>query len=112
MKILITENKRYRLAYNVLDDIFDELTREDIDLNTDSVFSNHRIIFKNNDGEPVLKWLENGSGLYVYRGIWSQLRMFSFNEEELQKVIFQWFKDRIRIEPEDVYLMSYNNTDD
>ena len=47
MKILITENKRYQLAYKILDDILDGLTREDTDLNRgkDSVFSNHQVSF-------------------------------------------------------------------
>ena len=42
MKILITENKRYQLAYKILDDILDGLTREVYDDNKDkdSIFSN------------------------------------------------------------------------
>jgi hypothetical protein len=67
MKILITENKRYQLAYKVLDNILDGLTREDKDMNVNSVFSNHRVLFKDGNGNIVLKWLENNEGLYVYR---------------------------------------------
>ena len=35
MKILITENKRYQLAYKVLDDTLSKLHREDYDGNKD-----------------------------------------------------------------------------
>ena len=111
MKLLITENKRYQLAYKVLDNILDGLTREDKDMNVNSVFSNHRVLFKDGNGNIVLKWLENNEGLYVYRDFWLPLSVFSFGEEELQRVIFWWFKDRIRIEPEEVYLMGYHNED-
>ena len=47
MKILITENKRYQLAYKVLDDTLSKLHREDYDDNKDkdSIFSNHQIMF-------------------------------------------------------------------
>ena len=57
MKILITENKRYQLAYKILDDILDGLTREDTDLNRDkdSVFSNHQVTFLNEDDENILE---------------------------------------------------------
>jgi hypothetical protein len=111
MKILITENKRYQLAYKVLDKLLQGLTREDTDMNVNSVFSNHRVLFKNDSGVVQLKWLENNEGLYVYSDFWSPLSVFSFGKEELQRVIFWWFKDRIRIEPEEVYLMGYHNED-
>ena len=55
MKILITENKRYQLAYKVLDNILDGLTREDKDMNVNSVFSNHRVLFKDGNGNIVLE---------------------------------------------------------
>jgi hypothetical protein len=55
MKILITENKRHQLAYKILDDILDGLTREDYDANKDkdSIISNHQILFEDKNGELV-----------------------------------------------------------
>jgi len=111
MKILITENKRYQLAYKILDDKINQLTREDVDLNTNSVFSNHRITFKNKDGKIVLKWLENNDAVYVYRDVWLPLKVFSFSEEELERVIWWWFKDRIRIEADKVYILAKHDYD-
>jgi hypothetical protein len=109
MKILITENKRYQLAYKVLDEILEGLTREDYDANKDkdSIFSNHQILFEDKNGEIVMRFSEKYERLEVTEDIWGALRMFSFSDEELEKVIFWWFKDRIGIEPEEVTLIGY-----
>jgi hypothetical protein len=111
MKLLITENKRYQLAYKVLDKLLQGLTREDDDLNRGrrSVFSNHQVIFKNKDGKIVLKWLKNNDAIYVYKDMWSPLQVFSFSEEELERVIFWWFKDRVGIKPDKVYLLAMHD---
>jgi hypothetical protein len=108
MKILITENKQYQLAYKILDDILSKLTREDIDLNKDkdSVFSNHQVTFFNEDGEKIMEWQEIKGVLYVLRNVISILKIFSFDEEELERVVMWWFKDRVRIEPEYVYFIN------
>jgi hypothetical protein len=111
MRVLVTEDKRRQLSYKILDKVLSKLTREDKDMNVNSVFSNHRVLFKDGNGNIVLKWLENNEALYVYRDFWLPLSVFSFGEEELQRVIFWWFKDRIRIEPEEVYLMGYHSED-
>ena len=107
MKILITENKRYQLAYKILDDVLEGLTREDYDLNrdTDSIFSNHQILFDDKNGKTVMRYSEKYSMLEVKEGIWGSLRMFSFSDDELERVILWWFKDRIRTEPDTVYLV-------
>ena len=107
MKLLITENKRYQLAYKILDDVLDGLTREDYDLNrdTDSIFSNHQILFDDKNGKTVMRYTEKYDRLEVRDGIWEPLRIFSFSDEELERVIHWWFKDRIRTEPDTVYLV-------
>ena len=108
MKILITENKRYQLAYKILDDVLEGLSREDTDLNRgkDSVFSNHQVTFFNEDGEKIMEWQEIKGILYVLQDVIFSLKMFSFNEEELERVVMWWFADRVRIEPEYVYFVS------
>jgi hypothetical protein len=113
MKVLITEDRRRELANKVLDDTLSKLTRKDIDLNKgkNSVFSNHRVMFKDSDGESVLKWSEHNNGLYVYSDFWLPLSVFSFGEIELERIIFRWFKDRIKIEPDEVYLMGFDSED-
>jgi len=109
MKILITENKRYQLAYKILDDILDGLTREDTDLNKgkDSVFSNHQITFFDENGEIAIWWSEKHDILEINPTMWEPLRLFSFSDEELESVIHWWIKNRLRIDPEDVTLIGY-----
>ena len=108
MNILITENKRYQLAYKVLDNILDGLTRENTDLNKgkDSVFSNHQVSFFYENGEKVMEYQEIKGILYVLRDFISPLKVFSFDEEELERVVMWWFTNRVRIEPEYVYFIS------
>ena len=105
MKILITENKRYQLAYKILDDILNGLTREDIDLNKDSVFSNQQIIFRDKSDDIFMWWSEKYDLLEVNKGMWEPLRLFSFSYDELERVIYWWFKDRLRIEPTEVNIV-------
>jgi hypothetical protein len=109
MKILITENKRYQLAYKVLDDTLSKLHREDYDDNKDkdSIFSNHQIFFKDDNDEIVMWFSEKHERLEVNEGMWMPLTVFSFTDEELERIIFWWFKNRLRIEPEGVYLTGY-----
>ena len=111
MKLLITENKRYQLAYKVLDDTLSKLHREDYDDNKDkdSIFSNHQIMFKDDNDEIVMWFSEKHERLEVSEGIWMPLTVFSFSDEELERIIFWWFKNRLRIEPEGVYLIGYYN---
>lgn len=105
MKILITENKRYQLAYKILDDILEGLTREDIDLNKDSVFSNQQIIFRDESDDIFMWWSEKYDLLEVNKVMWEPLRLFSFGYEELESVIHWWVKNRLRIEPEEINLI-------
>ena len=109
MKILITENKRYQLAYKVLDDTLSKLHREDYDDNKDkdSIFSNHQIFFRDDNDDIVMWFSEKHERLEVNEGMWMPLTVFSFSDEELERIIFWWFKDRIRIEPEGIYLIGY-----
>jgi len=109
MKILITENKRYQLAYKVLDDTLSKLHREDYDDNKDkdSIFSNHQIFFKDDNDKIVMWFSEKHERLEVNEDMWMPLTVFSFTDEELERIIFWWFKNRLRIEPEGIYLIGY-----
>jgi hypothetical protein len=109
MKILITENKRYQLAYKVLDDTLSKLHREDYDDNKDkdSIFSNHQIFFRDDNDKIVMWFSEKHERLEVNEDIWMPLTVFSFTDEELERIIFWWFKNRLRIEPEGIYLIGY-----
>ena len=83
-----------------------KLHREDADLNRGrgSVFSNHQVSFFDENGEKVMEYQETKGELYVARDFISPLKVFSFDEEEINRLIKWWFTNRVRIEPEDVYL--------
>jgi hypothetical protein len=107
MKILITENKRYQLAYKVLDDTLSKLHREDYEDNKGmwSISGNHQIIFEDRNGKVVMRYTEKYDRLEVRYDIWGPLSIFSFSDEELERVIHWWFKDRLRIDPDSVMLL-------
>jgi len=50
---------------------------------------------------------EKHERLEVNEGMWMPLTVFSFTDEELERIIFWWFKNRLRIEPEGIYLIGY-----
>jgi len=107
MKILITENKRYQLAYKILDDTLSKLHRED-DIDFKGMWSisgNHQIIFEDRNGKVVMRYTEEYDRLEVRYDIWGPLSIFSFSDEELERVIHWWFKDRLRIDVDSVMLL-------
>jgi hypothetical protein len=109
MKILITENKRYQLAYKVLDDTLSKLHREDYEDNKGmwSISGNHQIFFRDDNDKIVMLFSEKHERLEVNEDMWMPLTVFSFTDEELERIIFWWFKNRLRIEPEGIYLIGY-----
>lgn len=111
MKILITENKRYQLAYKLLDDNLNQLTRKDVDLNKESMLSNWQVLFINKDGEIVMRWNEKNDNLYISNTLISPLRVFSFEEEELIRMVSWWFSNRVGLESEDVHFVPPGSLD-
>ena len=111
MKILITENRRYQLAYKLLDDNLNQLTRKDFDLNKESVLSNWQVLFIDKNGEIVMRWTEKTGMLYVSENLVAPLRVFSFDEVEENKLIHWWFTNRVRLEPEEVHFVSPGSLD-
>lgn len=113
MKIIITENKRYQLAYKILDNKLSELTRKDIDLNKgkDSVFSNWQVLFIDENGNIVMRWNEKNDNLYISNTLISPLRVFSFEEVELIRMVSWWFNNRVRLESDDVHFVPPGSLD-
>lgn len=111
MKFIITENKRYQLAYKILDKILDGLTRKDFDLNTDSVYSNQQIVFIDKDGEIVMRWTESNGNLYVSSEIDSDLSILTLSWIEVNRLLSNWFTDRVRVEPSNVFFTEPGSLD-
>jgi hypothetical protein len=111
MKILITENRQRQLAYKMLDDELSKLTRKDIDLNKESVLSNWQVLFIDKDGNIEMRYNEKNGTLYVSSKFLIPLRLLSFDVEELNRLVTWWFTDGIRLEPEDMYIVSPGSLD-
>jgi hypothetical protein len=111
MKFIITENKRYQLAYKILDRILDSLTRKDFDLNVDTIYSNQQIVFIDNNGEIVMRWSESNDNLYVSSEIETALSILSLSWIEVNRLITNWFTDRVRFEPANVYFTEPGSLD-
>ena len=111
MKILITENKRYQLAYNMLDDELSKLTRKDINLNKESVLSNWQVLFIDENGNIQMRYNEKNGILYISSDFIFPLRVLSFDVEEINRLLNWWFIDRVRLEPEDMYIVSPGSLD-
>jgi hypothetical protein len=111
MKILITENKRYQLAYKILDNKLSELTRKDINLNKEFVLSNWQVLFIDKDGDIVMRWNELNDNLYISNTLISPLRVFSFEEEELIRMVSWWFSNRVGLESDDVHFVPPGSLD-
>jgi hypothetical protein len=106
MKILITEDKRKELAYKMLDNELSQLTRKDINLNTESILSNWQILFINENGNIVMRWSEKTGILYVSEDLVIPIKVLSFGEGEEIRLVTWWFTDRVRIDPEEVFIVS------
>lgn len=106
MKILITENKRHQLVYKLLDDNLSQLTRKDIDLNKESVLNNWQVLFIDKNGEILMRWNEESENLYISNKLIVPLKVFSFEEEELNKLVSWWFSNRVRLDTDGVYFVS------
>ena len=111
MKILITENKRYQLAYKMLDDELSQLTRKDINLNTESILSNWQVLFIDNDGDILMRWNEKYGTLYISEDLITPLKVLSFGEGEENRLVTWWFTNRVRIDPEEVFIVSPGTLD-
>jgi hypothetical protein len=106
MKILITENKRYQLAYKMLDDELSQLTRKDINLNKESVLRDWQVLFINNNGDILMRWNEKYGTLYVSEELIIPLKVLSFGEREENRLVTWWFTNRVSIDPEEVFIVS------
>jgi hypothetical protein len=111
MKFIITENKRYQLAYKILDKILDGLNRKDFDLNTDSVYSNQQVVFQNDKGDIIMRWSESNGNLYVSSEIDSTLSILSLSGMEVNRLLSVWFTDRVRVEPDNVFFTEPGSLD-
>ena len=91
MKFLIKEDKRDRLAKQILTDGFSNMY-EDVNYQTDSN-GEHKII-KYSKGDSVIMVYGNGDNvLYICEDLTEPLRMLSYTPKQVKDIIGEWFSE-------------------
>lgn len=83
MKIIITENKRIRLAINWLEEEYPDLKK--------MVFPGHEGMFITNKGMLKMSYISKTKKFYVLDEIWDSLRSwFGFDNDEVSELLLDW----------------------
>lgn len=91
MKILIREDKRDRLAKQMLTDEFSGMY-EDVNYMTDSRGEQKTIEYRNGDG-VIMFYGDRASALYICEDVTRPLIILSYTPQQLKKVIGEWFSE-------------------
>jgi hypothetical protein len=83
MKIIITEDKRNRLAINVIEDDYPDLKK--------MVFPGHEEIFVSDKGMFKMVYISRTKSFFVLDEIWDLLKnMFSYDNDEVADLLLDW----------------------
>ena len=91
MKFLIKEDKRDRLAKQILTEEFSGMYG-DVDYITDSNGKQKRIEYRNGDG-VIMLYGDRSEALYICEDVTRPLRMLSYTPQELKRVVGEWFSE-------------------
>ena len=91
MKFLIKEDKRDRLAKQILTDWFSNMY-EDVNYQTDSRGEHKTIEYSNGDG-IIMVYGDSGKILYICEDITEPLRMLSYTPKQVKDIIGEWFSE-------------------
>jgi hypothetical protein len=101
MKILIKENKRDRLAKQILTDEFSGMY-EDVNYITDGIGEQKRIEFRNGDG-VIMLYGDRASALYICEDITRPLNILSYTPQQIKNVVGEWFSEFFELPVEIVH---------
>jgi len=107
MKILIKENKRDRLAKQILTDEFSEMY-EDVGYITDSTGERKTISYSNGDG-IIMLYGERNKVLYICEDVTQPLRLLSYTPQQLKNVVGEWFSEFFELPVEIVHHVDKDN---
>ena len=83
MKIIITENKRIRLAINMLEEDYPDLKI--------ITFPGHEGMFITDKGMLKMSYISKTKKFYVLSEIWDSLRSwFGFDNDEVSELLLNW----------------------
>ena len=83
MKVIITENKRIRLAINWLEEEYPDLKK--------MTFPPHEQVFISDKGMFKMSYISRTKSFFVLDEIWDFIRsMFGFDNDELGEILLEW----------------------
>ena len=95
MNIVITENRRDRLAKQVLTDEFSGMY-EDVNYMTDSRGEHKTIEYRNGDG-VIIVYGDSDKVLYICEDITKPIEFFSYTPQEVKQVVGEWFSQTFEL---------------
>jgi hypothetical protein len=101
MKIIIREDKRNKLAKQILTDEFSGMY-EDVNYITDGVGEQKTIHYRNGDG-VIMIYGDRSNALYICDDVTQPLKIFSYKSLQLKKVIGEWFSEFFELPVKFVY---------
>jgi hypothetical protein len=91
MKIVIKEDKRDRLAKQLLTDEFSGMY-EDVNYYTDSMGEKMRIEYRNGEG-VIMIYGSGAESLYICEDVTRPIRMLSYTPKQVKDVVGEWFSE-------------------
>jgi hypothetical protein len=95
MKIIVTENKRVKLAKQVLNDEFSNLS-EDVEYISDGIGVHLKIEYINGD-DIIMIYGDRNNALYISEDVTRPLKIFSYTPQEVKQIIGEWFSQRFEL---------------
>jgi len=91
MKIVIKEDKRDRIAKQILTEEFSGMDK-DVNYQTDSMGEQMVIYYSNNDG-TIMIYGSAAKSLYICEDVISPIRMLSYTPKQVKDVVGEWFSE-------------------
>jgi len=91
MKIVIKEDKRDRLAKQILTEEFSNMY-EDVNYQTDSNGEQMVIYYRNGDG-TIMIYGDKVKSLYICEDVTRPIRMLSYSPKQVKNVVGEWFSE-------------------
>ena len=95
MRILIREDKRDKLAKQILTDEFSGMY-EDVNYITDSMGERKTISYRNGDG-VIMIYNEGADVLYICDDVIKPIIYFSYTPHQVKMLIKEWFSEKFEL---------------
>ena len=101
MKIVIKEDKRDRLAKQLLTEEFSGMY-EDVNYQTDSTGEQKIINYRNGDG-IIMVYGDRASALYICEDVIKPIVYFGYTPQESKMVVRKWFSEKFELPVEIIH---------